>query len=514
MYRQIRLTHQIPNPDAIAIGLFEKSATLPPIYAGLDKRIGGIISAALKRSEFSAAKGVVTTLYSAASDRGEPARIFVLGLGDREKFNNESVRIAAARLLRAAYAANVERLNLLIQDAMEGRLDRNTSGRAIGDGLAMANFDFEQFKGAARSESKKSGDKRPRRRDLVPQTDAGLREFISRSLVIGDSVNLTRTLAATPPNVAHTTYLCDFARRMAREVGLRCTIINAAQARQLHMGGLLAVGAEGSHPPAMIVLEHGRPHAGKKSEGPVLLVGKAVTFDTGGVSIKPADNMDKMKYDKCGGMAVIGAMQAIARLKLPIHVIGLVPTAENMLSDKAYRPGDIITHANGVTSEIINTDAEGRLILADALSYGTRTFKPRAVIDLATLTGACVVALGTVCAGAFCGDRGFRGRLFDAAEFTGERLWHMPLWDEHRQAIKGTHGDILNAGGREAGACTAAAFLSFFIEPDGPRKLPELPWCHLDIAGVADVKADTPLSVKGPTGYGVRLLVRAIETWA
>jgi leucyl aminopeptidase len=244
-----------------------------------------------------------------------------------------------------------------------------------------------------------------------------------------------------------------------------------------------------------------------------LLVGKAITFDTGGISIKPADNMDKMKYDKSGGMTVIGVMHAIARLKLPRRVVGIIPCAENLLGEKAYRPGDILTHHNGVTSEILNTDAEGRVVLADALAYGTRTYQPQAVIDLATLTGACVVALGTVCAGAFCGDMTLRSHLFDAAEFTGERLWHMPLWDEHRQQIKGTHGDIVNAGGREAGACTAAAFLSYFIEPDGPRKLPELPWCHLDIAGVADVKADTGLFSKGPTAFGVRLLVRALETW-
>jgi leucyl aminopeptidase len=213
------------------------------------------------------------------------------------------------------------------------------------------------------------------------------------------------------------------------------------------------------------------------------------------------------------GLMEIGTMHAVARLKLPLHVVGIIPAAENMLGQTAYRPGDIVTFCNGVTGEILNTDAEGRVILADALAYGTREYQPQAVVDLATLTGACVVALGNVCAGAFCGNMSFRSHLFDAAEFTGERLWHMPLWDEHRQQIKGTHGDIVNTGGREAGACTAAAFLSFFIEPDGKTRMPELPWCHLDIAGVADVKKDTPLYQTGPTGFGVRLLVRALETW-
>jgi leucyl aminopeptidase len=340
---------------------------------------------------------------------------------------------------------------------------------------------------------------------------------VKRGMSVAESANLTRQLAATPPNVANPQYLATQAQKMAREVGLKCRVIDAREAARLKMGGLLAVGGAGSRPPVLICLEHkpARPAPGASggAGGPVLLVGKAVTFDTGGYSIKPADGMDRMKYDKCGGMAVIGAMHAVARLKLPIHVVGLIPAAENMISDKAYRPGDIVTFYNGVTGEITNTDAEGRVILADALSYGTRQYKPQAVIDLATLTGGVVVALGTACAGAFCSDHALRSHLFDAADYTAERLWHLPLWDEHRQLIKGVHGDIVNAGGREAHACQGAAFLSYFIEPDGKDKLPALPWCHLDIAGVADIKSDGALLAKGPTGFGVRLLVRALETW-
>ncbi|MCC7193356.1 MAG: leucyl aminopeptidase [Phycisphaeraceae bacterium] len=525
MYR--RIAHAPSRPgNAFAIALFEKPAALPTGYVALDRKSGGVISAAIKRAEFSAARGNLTTLYG-ADDPNQ--RIFVLGLGEREKFNPEVLRIGVAKLVRAAFAAKIERLELQILVGLEGKLDPDPAGRAIGDALAIANFDFDAFRGTAgKSNDVKAPPAKPL--ELMVSTERTAADGLERGLRIGESVNLARTLAATPPNVAHPQYIVNFAKEMAREVGLQCTIIDAEKAKSLKMGGLLAVGAAGSRPPAMIVLEwkgqgskskaqsdknRGREtaHGNKPAAmGPLLLVGKAITFDTGGVSIKPAENMDKMKYDKCGGMAVLGAMHAIARLKIPQPVVGIVPVAENMLGENAYRPGDILTHHNGVTSEILNTDAEGRLILADALAYGTKTYQPRAVIDLATLTGACVVALGTVCAGAFCGNQAFRSHLFDAAEYTGERLWHMPLWDEHRQQIKGTHGDILNAGGREAGACTAAAFLSFFIEPDGPRKLPDLPWCHLDIAGVADVKADSSLFLKGPTGFGVRLLVRAIET--
>jgi leucyl aminopeptidase len=261
----------------------------------------------------------------------------------------------------------------------------------------------------------------------------------------------------------------------------------------------------------MIVLEW--TGKGKAGTAPLLYVGKSITFDTGGYSIKPATSMTSMKYDKCGGMAVIGAMYAIAAQKLPVRVVGILPAAENMISEKAYRPDDIITFCNGVTAEITNTDAEGRLVLADALAYGTKTYKPAAVVDLATLTGGVVVALGDLCAGAFVNDPAFHKQLFAAGDHAGEKLWQLPLWDEHREAMKGPHSDIVNSGGRKAHPIQGAAFLSFFVGADAPTKMPTLPWCHLDIAGVADMESDTPLFPKGPTGFGVRLLSRLAATW-
>jgi leucyl aminopeptidase len=239
----------------------------------------------------------------------------------------------------------------------------------------------------------------------------------------------------------------------------------------------------------------------------VLLVGKAITFDTGGYSLKPAASMDGMKYDKSGGTAVIGAMHAIARLGVACPVVGLIPAAENLVGRRGYRPGDILRMYNGTTVEVTNTDAEGRLVLADALAYGCRTFRPRAIVDLATLTGGVVVALGSECAGAFCADTAWREHLFEAAADTGERLWQLPLWPEHRALLKSTHADLVNAGGREAHPIQGAAFLWHFVDEDRP-------WAHLDIAGVAEAKKDGDLFVKGPTGFGVRLLVRAIETLA
>jgi leucyl aminopeptidase len=235
------------------------------------------------------------------------------------------------------------------------------------------------------------------------------------------------------------------------------------------MEGLLAVGRAGSTPPALICLEY---RSARSKNKPVLLVGKAVTFDTGGISIKPSAGMEYMKYDKCGGMSVIGAMHAIAQLQLSINVVGLVGAAENMVGTQAYRPSDILKMYNGVTVEVTNTDAEGRLVLADALAYGCERYKPKFVIDLATLTGGVVVALGPYCAGMFCNDGSLREHLLKAGDITEERLWHLPLWHEHRKQLKGTHGDIVNSAGREAHPIQGAAFLSHFIDSDGPTTMP------------------------------------------
>ena len=512
MYRRIRVAigARGRKPDALVVALFEVTPREARKYARLDERVGGALSRALKRPEFSAAGGALTVAHP---DRGV-GRLFVVGLGDPQKFSGRVLRVAAANVLRASAAASVRRLEWRVVEGLKGKIPLDEAARAVGDGLALAGFQFDSFKGkvgAATTASHVNA--------VVSQLDvdidAVLRLGVQRSLKIGESVSFARELAATPPNVADPAHIAATCRAMARRTGLRCTVISQTRARQLHLGGLLAVGAAGSKPPVLICLEH-RPR-GTARDRPVLLVGKAVTFDTGGYCIKPATSMDGMKYDKCGGMAVIGAMHAVARLNVGARVVGLIPTAENMVSRRAYRPGDILTLANGVTVEVTNTDAEGRLILADALAYGCKAYRPRAVIDLATLTGGVVVALGRYSAGLFCADHPLRSRLLDAGEFTGERLWHLPLWDEHREQMRGTHGDLVNSAGREASPIQGAAFLSHFVGEDAPARMPDIPWAHIDIAGVSDVKhsaSATGLYGKGPTGFGVRLLVRLLETMA
>lgn len=515
MYRTIDLAPS-PSPDAtVAIALFESGsapATLPPAYADVDRAAGGALSRLLGRAEFKPAKGAVLTAYPHQG----PERVYVIGLGDREKFTAEVLRAGVGRLVRAANAAKVTRLRIVLGDVLHGLLDAEQVGHAIADGLGLAGFTFETYKGAVGKDPSKpangGGDS-----ELQVEVEDPLRDAVARGLTVARATNTARRLAATPPNVANPRYIADECRRIASEVGLTCRVIERDEAQRLGMGGLLAVGRGGNEPPRLIVLEWSPESAdvgrGARDAGPILLVGKTITFDTGGYSIKPAASMASMKYDKCGGMAVIGAMEAIARLKLPRRVVALLPTAENMIDENAFRVDDILTFANGVTCEITNTDAEGRLVLADALAYGTKEYQPSAVLDLATLTGGVIVALGSFAAGYFCNDEGLRSKLQAASDFTGERLWELPLWDDHRDMMKGQHADLVNSSERKAHPIQGAAFLSYFVGESAPRAMPTLPWAHLDIAGVVKTDTETPLYVPGATGWGVRLLVRLVSEW-
>lgn len=508
MYRTIKLASRggRRTPDAVALFLFDKRKTLPKGYGDFDKQSGGALAQALARDEFSAGAGRITTVYP---EKGAK-RVYICGLGEPDRFDANVLRTAAAQLVRTAFAAKVKQIDLDVLAGLEGKLDEERAAAAVADGLAIAGFDFDAFKGAATKNGNGKGI------DLAVRVDDALRKGVDRGLIIGRGQQTARTLAATPPNVANPPYIVEHCRKLARETGLKCTIIDAKKAEQLKMGGLLAVGGGGSEDPALICLEWAGKGKGKSSkpQKPVMVVGKAVTFDTGGYSLKPSGSMTGMKYDKCGGMAVIGAMEAIARLKISTPVVALIPVAENMIDDDAYRVDDILTMANGVTVEITNTDAEGRLILADALAYGTKQYKPRAVIDLATLTGGVVVALGSFCAGMFCNDDGLRERLEQAADHTGERLWRLPLWHEHRAMMKSNHADLVNSGEREAHPIQGAAFLSYFVGEGAPSAMPDTPWAHLDIAGVADQKKDGGLYAKGPTGWGVRLVAQLLMDWS
>ena len=509
------------SPDAVAVLLFQGEVPGSDEFRGVLGDAGvEAVRAAASRPEWTGASGSVATAYP--KDTDAPERVFLIGLGKREAFQGrgrgEALRAAGAALVKAASAGKVSSVRVSSGGsgggiAVEG-IEPHAAGGALADGMSAAMFEFRDFQGAAKRAEPGQGssaDDTPEEAHLKVLLGDAIRGGFDAGLTVGRCVATARTLAATPPNVANPSYLIEQCRTMAERVGLMFDVINADRAAAEGMGGLLAVGSAGSTPPAVIVLEWPGSEDRAAAEDPVMLVGKAVTFDTGGYSLKTGGGMSGMKYDKCGGTAVIAAMEAAARLGVRRRVVGLIPTAENMIATEAYRVDDILKFCNGVTAEVTNTDAEGRLILADALAYGTRTYSPAAVIDLATLTGGVVTALGDTAAGMFCNDDTLREHIQTAAEESGERVWRLPLWDEHRDGMRGTHADLVNSADRKAHPIQGAAFLSFFVGGEAPQKMPTTPWCHLDIAGVASVDKDTPLYKKGPTGWGVRLLAAYLQ---
>jgi leucyl aminopeptidase len=370
------------------------------------------------------------------------------------------------------------------------------------EGSLLALYEFRELK------TEEEEERRGRVSELVIVEAAQERlEIVRRGAdtarVVADAVRLARDLGNRPGNVATPTHLAEVAQRVADETGMRCQVFDEEQMRELGMGALLGVARGSEEPATFIVLEH---NADRDDLDTIVLVGKGLTFDSGGISIKPSQGMQDMKYDMMGGAAVIATLKAVAELNLPLRVVGLVAATENLPGGRAIKPGDVLKALNGKTIEVINTDAEGRLVLADALSYAQR-YAPRAIIDLATLTGACMVALGRYATGLFTNDEGLADRIQAAARVTGERVWPLPLYDEHKEEIKSDVADVKNMGkGRYGGASIGAAFLSHFVG--------DHPWVHLDIAPTAWADEAKDYTPKGATGVGVRLLVRLLQEWS
>ncbi|XAM01696.1 leucyl aminopeptidase family protein [Phycisphaeraceae bacterium D3-23] len=499
MYRRIKPAAASTTTNAVAVLLTAKTKTPP---AGLPDP--DAVKALLGRSSASLEAGKVHVLHHGKpGGKGKPAMTLVVGLGDSAKLDADTLRLAGAAALRALDGEKAASVRV-VSDKLPAKLAGETLGNALADGMSLANFTFDAYHGKA-----KRPDKAPKQSDLSVQLPAAEMRGFKRGLSVAEGAATARTLACTPPNVANPKYIANYCKNLAKKSGLKCSVIDVAKAKQHQMGGLLAVGAGGSTPPCMVVLEWSP--TGTAKDKPVLLVGKGVTFDTGGYSLKP-DGGKGMKYDKCGGMNVIGAMQSIANLKLKRRVVGIVGLAENMVDTNAYRVDDIITLCNGVTCEVTNTDAEGRLVLADCLAYGTKTYKPSAVVDYATLTGGVVVALGKKIAGVWCTDDKLMKSLEKAGETAGEPVWQLPLDDDYRKMMQAKHADLHNSAPvREAHPIQGAAFLSYFVGDDAPKQLPTTPWAHVDIAGTSNTDGGT-LMEKGPTGFGVRLTVELIAS--
>jgi leucyl aminopeptidase len=418
--------------------------------------------------------------------RHEPAgltarRLALVGGGKKESFDSAGLRKAAGSAVRALKQKGVKKLAFWLAGG--------DAGAAV-EGAILGNFDPD--------EHKTSSDAKPLESFIAV---GGTAEAFERGRILGESQNFTRELVNQPANLLAPLTLAAKAEAMAKEFGLECEILDQDRMRQLGMGALLGVAQGSAEPPALIILRYKPASPSKDHLG---LVGKGVTFDTGGVSIKPADGMEKMKYDMAGGAAMIGAMRAIAQLKPALTVTAFIPAVENMVGSRAQRPGDIVKSLGGKTIEVLNTDAEGRLILIDALTYAQREGCTH-LVDAATLTGAIVVALGYVNIGAFTNNDSMLQRVMTAAKAEGEKMWHMPLDDEYKELLKSPFADLANIGGRWGGSISAAWFLREFVG--------ETPWVHLDIAGTAWNEETKPFIAKGPTGVGVRTFVRLATEW-
>jgi len=488
--------------EALIVNLYQGIESPGGATGAIDAALDGQVVELIDAGEITGKHGEVTILHTAG--RLSARRVVVLGLGKKEKCDLEALRRAFGSVTRRLLGHGITRFHSILHGGGDleatGATTRDLA-QALAEAAALAAFRDRRYKTVDPEEE--PGGERRKRGELesltVVEADgrklAAIRRGLERGGAIARAVNYTRELGNSPPNELYPAALADRARELAEEHGLGCEVFGRDELEELGMGGILGVGQGSSREPRLIVLRH---DGGKKSQRPIAIVGKAVTFDTGGISIKPSSNMEEMKFDKMGGCAVLGVMKAAALLGLKKNLIGIVPSAENMPGGSAYRPGDVLKSYSGKTIEVINTDAEGRLLLADALAYAVEQ-EPREILDLATLTGACVVALGNSASGAF-GNEAMVERLAAAGVKTGDRAWPLPIHDEHREEMKSDVADIKNSGGRWGGASTAAAFLEFFVDEGAS-------WAHLDIAGTAWVRKTTDYRPVGATGSGVRLVL-------
>jgi leucyl aminopeptidase len=469
----------------LAVALTEGSA-VPTSLAPLDQAAGGVLGRAIASGDFSGKRDDTSLLYPAG---GKTQRILLVGMGKLAEVTRNSIRRAAAVAAKRARALGAKQFGFSVASEARKATTALELGQAIAEGAGQGAWAFTELK-AAPEQPKAEVEAVAIVCEARETNDVGAGQRIGEA--IGAGQRLARYLQMQPGNVCTPTYLAEQARRLAESYGFRLTVLDRSQIQSEGMGALLAVAQGTAQEPRFIVLEH----RGAGDAAPVVFIGKGVTFDSGGISIKPAQNMEEMKFDMSGAAAVLGTFEVLGRLKPKINVVGVIPATENLPSSTALKPGDVIKSHLGKTIEIINTDAEGRLILCDALSY-VRRFKPVAVVDVATLTGAVVVALGHAATGMMGTDEALLAEVRDAGERSGERCWPLPLWDEYRDLLKSDVADLKNSAGRGAGAIAGGWFLREFV--DG------FPWVHLDIAGTAYTEAEAPYQTKGPTAVGVRL---------
>ncbi len=483
--------------DLLAVGVYSDSKKPSKLCAAIDKKLEGAIDKVRELGDFKGKVKSSTVLYG--SGKLGAARVLLVGLGEKKDVTSDVIRQAAGLAASKAVAVKARTAVLCLHQDVGRKMGAESLGQAITEGVYYGSYRYDEFV---------TDDEDGRLKSLkvqIADTDAkrvsGLGKGVSVGSIIGKAQAFGRTVANRPGNIVNPPVLGDIAKKVARRTAnLSCTVLDDKQLKAKKMGGILAVGKGSASKPRLIVLKY-TPAGKKKAKGTIGLVGKAVTFDSGGISIKPSSGMDEMKLDKSGGIAVLAAMQAIAELKPAVCVYGIIPAAENMPSATSYRPGDIITTYSGKTVEVQNTDAEGRMILCDGLAYAVEK-KCETIVDIATLTGACKVALGQHKAALMGNDDGLIKQLEAAAEESGENVWHMPSGEEYLAEMKSKIADLKNIGSRWGGACSAAAFLGEFT---GDAK-----WAHVDMASVDIFTAGKGAGGIGATGFGVRLLVKFV----
>ena len=478
--------------DVLVIAGYEGDSAISKQLQPLNRALGGHLAELRKNGEFQGKSNQVVLVHTR---KALPAkRLLWVGLGKRGSVTLDRVRQAMGTVAKRVRQTGASSFTTMLLGSDQSGLWPDNLAQAMAEGAILGHYRFTRYL------TEKSNDRKPlSAMTVLAETSshvASIKRGIRRGEVAGEAACFVRDLCNTPANLLPPSRVVEEAKKVAKEKNVKLTVLNRRQQEKLGMGGLLGVSRGSQEPPQFIILEYS---GASKKDKPIALVGKTVTFDSGGISLKPSENMEQMKADMTGGAEVLATVQALARLRLPLNVIGLLPVTENMPGGRATKPGDILTMLSGKTVEVQNTDAEGRLILADGLAYATR-LKPKCIIDIATLTGACAVALGQFAIGMLGNDDKLKTQLKAAGEKSGERVWEMPLWDEYFEQLKSDVADMRNIGGRGGGMITAAIFLSKFVGT--------APWVHLDIASTDWSGSERAYVSKGPTGIGTRLLIQ------
>lgn len=478
--------------DVLVCLEYEQEKTWSKAVRPVDQKLGGQLSQLRKSGEFSGKPNNTALLH--IDGKLSVKRVLLVGLGARESVTLERIRQAMGTAVKRARSVKAKGIVCMIPDVPKATGHLHDVAQAMVEGFILGDYRFNEY----RTDQSDNNHAVQSCTVLAPSTSnlEEIREGTKRGQILGEATCFVRDLCNHPANVMTPSRVVTEAKKIARESKIKLKVLDRRQQEKLGMGGLLGVSRGSIEPPQFIVLEYA---GGPRTQKPIVFVGKTVTFDSGGISLKPSENMEQMKADMTGGAEVLATIRAASRLRLPVNAIGILPVTENMPSGKATKPGDILKMLSGKTVEVQNTDAEGRLILADGLAYATR-LKPACVIDVATLTGAAIVALGQFAIGMLGNDDTLKADLRKAGDYAGERVWEMPLWDEYFEQLKSDVADMRNIGGRGAGMITAGMFLSKFVG--------DHPWVHLDIASTDWSSGERPCIPKGPTGTGTRLLIQ------